>query len=170
MRSHRPGEMNKARQRRTITPNTISIRLGCEIEKVMYQSRGRGRVTSIEYKTWRETFIVPEQGYNRINLTCPICHLFFALKIYSKSRARLRKIYFASCFLAIAACAIALGVFARSDKGFMGYSLSAPFICFAVWQLWNVIRRRFDAGDVVSHAGGKVHRIFDEHKIIFPDP
>ena len=83
------------------------------------------------------------------------------------SRARLRKLYFASCFLTIAACAVVFGILARSEKGFIGYSLAAPFVCFTVWQLLNVIRGRFDASDVVSHAQGKVHRIFDERKIKF---
>ncbi len=151
-------------------PSTVSIRLGCEIEKVIYESRGRGKITSTQYKTWRETFTVPEEGYNKINLTCPICHSSFEVKVYSKSKARLRKLYFASCFLTIAACGIVFAVFAhREKKGFIGYSLAAPFICFTVWQLLNVVRGRFDASDVVSHARGKVHKIFDERKIIFPD-
>ncbi len=116
-------------------PSTVSIRLGCEIEKVIYESRGRGKITSTQYKTWRETFTVPKEGYNKINLTCPICHSSFEVKVYSKSKARLRKLYFASCFLTIAACGIVFAVFAYKEKGFMGYSLAAPFICFTVWQL-----------------------------------
>ncbi len=160
---------------RTIAPNTVSILLGCEIEKEVYKSKSRGRITSTEYKTWRETFTLPEKGYERISLTCPICHRSFELRVFSISRARLRKLYFASCFLAIAACGIVFGVFAHGGKGeFMGYSLAAPFICFTVWQLRNVIRGKFDASDVVSHTVShtrvKLHRIFDERKgIIFPD-
>jgi len=152
-----------------ITPNTVSIKLGCAIEQEVYRSRGRGRMTLTQYKTWRETFTVPEGGYNKIKLFCPICHSPFEVRVYSKSKARIRKLYFASCFLAIAAGGIVLGVFACSEKRFMGYSLAVPFMCFTVWQLLNVIRRRFDPSDVVSHSRGKVHRIFDEHKIIFPD-
>jgi len=169
MRSDPPRQVNDTKQSRGIRPNTVSIRLGCEIEKEIYESRGRGRITLTQYKTWRETFTVPEKGYNKINLTCPICYSSFEVKVYSKSRARLRKLYFTTCFLTIAACGIVFGVFARNEKGFIGYSLAAPFICFTVWQLLNVVRGRFDASDVVSHARGKVHRIFDERKIIFPD-
>ena len=169
IRSDPPGQTNETKQRRRITPNMVSIRLGCAIEKEIYQNRGRGRVTLTEYRTWRETFTVPVEGYNKIDLTCPICHSRFEVRVRSKSRARLRKLYFASCFLTIAAGGIVFGVLARNEKGFMGYSLSAPFICFTLWQLLNVIRGRFDPSDVVSHVRGKVHRIFDERKIMFPD-
>jgi len=168
-RSDPPGQVNETKQRRRTTPLTVSIRLGCAIEKEIYRSRGRGRITLTQYETWRETFTVPEEGYNRTKLTCPICHTSFEVKVYSKSRTRLRKIYFASCFFAIAACGIVIGVLAGSEKGFMAYSLAAPFICFTVWHLLNAIRGRFDASDVVSHARGKIHKIFDEQKIIFPD-
>jgi hypothetical protein len=161
MRSDPARHGNDTEQRRETTPITVSIRLGCEIEKEIYRSRGRGRMTLTQCETWQETFTVPEEGYNKINLTCPICHGPFEVRVYSKSKARLRKLYFAACFLTIAACGIVFGVLAGSEKGFMGYSLAAPFICFTVWQLLDVIRGRFDASDVVSHARGKVHRILD---------
>jgi hypothetical protein len=119
-------------------------------------------------RTWTETITLPENGYTRISLICPICESWFELKVYSKTRARLRKFYFASCFFSIAVCGILLGILAGSSKGLMGYSIAVPFIVFTVWQLSNGIRRRFDASDLVSHAGGKIHRIYDEKKIIFP--
>jgi hypothetical protein len=90
------------------------------------------------------------------------------VKVYSEQKARLRKYFFASCFFAIAACGILFGVAAGSKKGFMGYSIAAPFILFAVWQLSNAIRGRLDPSDVVSHARGKIHRIYDEKKLSFP--
>jgi hypothetical protein len=124
-------------------------------------------MTLLQYETWQERLTAPEKGYNKINLTCPICHSHFEVKVYSMSRARLRKLYFASCFLTIAACAVVLNILAPSEKGFLFYSLAAPFVYFTVWQLFNVILGRFDASDIVSHAQGKVHRIFDERKIKF---
>ena len=168
MRSDPPGQVNEAKPQQGVAAITVSIRLGCKIEKEIYRSRSRGRMTLTQYERWRETLTVPEAGYNRTKLTCPTCHTFFEVKVYSKSRTRLRKLYFASCFFAIAACGIVLGVLAGSEKGFMVYSLAAPFICFAVWHLSNAIRGRFDASDVVCHARGKLHKIFDEQKIIFP--
>lgn len=160
--------IRKLEARHGITPNTVSIRFGCKIEEEIYRSPSRGRLTLGHYKTWRETFTVPDEGYKEINLTCPICHSSFVVRVYNTSKARLRKLYFDSCFIAIASGALVLGVFAPTGKGFLGYYLAAPFICFAVWQLLSVIRGRFDASDVVSQVRGKVHRIFDEHKIIFP--
>ena len=169
MISDPPGQVNETKPGRRVTSNKVSIRLGCEIEKEAYESRGRGKIALTQYETWRETFTIPEKGYNKVNLTCPICHSSFEVKVYTKSKARLRKLCFATCFLTIATCGIVFGVFSHSEKGFIGYSLAAPFICFTAWQLLNVIRGRFDASDIVSHARGKVHRIFDERKIIFPD-
>jgi hypothetical protein len=113
--------------------------------------------------------VIPEKGYNKINLFCPICHSPFELKARSKSKARLRKFYFAFCFFMIALCGIFFGVSAGGKKGFMGYSIATPFIFFAGWQLLNAIRERFDASDVLSHAQGKIHRIYDEKKVILPD-
>ena len=153
----------------SIKPNRVSIKFGCAIKQEVYRSQARGRVTLTQYKSWQETFTVPEGGYNKIKLFCPMCHNPFEVRVYSMSGARLRKLYFASCFFIIAAGVIVLGVLAGSKTGFMGYSLSAPFIFFTVWQLSNVIRGRFDPSDVVSHSLGKVHRVFDEHKIIFSD-
>ena len=152
-----------------MTPDTVTIRLGCDIKEEIYRSRRLGAVTLTRRRTWLETFAVPQKGHNKINLVCPTCHSPFAVKVYSRAKARLRKLYFASCFFAIAACGIAFGVWAGSEKGFMGYSIAAPFIIFAVWQLLNAIRGRFYPSDIVSHAGGKVHRIYDEKKVIFPD-
>jgi hypothetical protein len=122
-----------------------------------------------QHETWQETLTVPEKGYSKTNVTCPVCHEAFQVKVYSKSKARFRKLYFASCFFTIAACGIVLGVFAGRGKGYMGYSLAAPFGFFTAWQLVNTVRGRFDPSDVVSHAKGKVHRIFGEQKITFPD-
>jgi len=124
-------------------------------------------MTLPQYETWLEKFTAPEKGYNKIHLTCPICRSHFEVKVHSMSRARLRKLYFAACFLTIAACAGVFGILAPGEKGFLGYGLAAPFVYFTVWQLLNVSRGRFDASDIVSHSQGKVHRIFDERKIKF---
>jgi len=152
-----------------MTPHKVSIRLGCVFEKDVYRSPVRGTMTLAQHETWQETFTVPEKGYTKTSITCPVCHAPFQVKVCSKSKARLRKLFFASCFFAIAACGIVFGVFAGGEKGYIGYSLAAPFGFFTVWQLVNAIRGRFDPSDVVSHARGKVHRIFDEQKITFPD-
>ena len=170
MRSDPPGQVNETKERWRITPNKVTIGLGCEIGEEIYRSRGRGRIIMTQYERWRQTFTVPGKGYKKVSLTCPICHRPFEVKVHSKSRTRLRKLYFASCFLTIAAGGIVFGVFAGTEKGLMGYSLAAPFICFTVWQFSNAIRGRFDPSDFVSHAGGKIHRIFDEQKIAFRDP
>jgi hypothetical protein len=137
-------------------------------QKEIYRSRVMGTMRLGQHETWQEKLTVPEKGHTKTNITCPVCHASFQVKVYSKSRARLRKLFFASCFFAIAACGIVFGVFAGREKGFIGYSLAAPFGLFTVWQLVNAIRERFDPSDVVSHAQGKVHRIFGERKIIFP--
>jgi len=89
------------------------------------------------------------------------------MRVYSKSKARLRKILFAFSFFAVAAGGIVLGVWGGHKTAFMGFSLAAPFMVFAVWQLLNVIRGRFNPSDIVAHARGKVHRIFDDQKITF---
>ena len=167
MKCDPPGQVNATKSQRSILPIAFLIRFGCAIDKEVYRSRGRGRMTLLQYETWQERFTAPEKGYNKINLTCPICHSHFEVKVYSMPRARLRKLYFASCFLTIAACAIVFSILSHNEKGFIGYILAAPFVYFTVWQLLNVIRGRFDASDIVSHAQGKVHRIFDERKIKF---
>jgi hypothetical protein len=149
--------------------NTVTIRLGCETEQEVYRSSSLGAIKVPQRRTWLETIAIPENGYNRISLICPICGSCFGLKVRSNKRARLRKFYFASCFFAIAGCGILFGILAGNSQGFMGYSIAAPFTIFTVWQLSNGIRRRFDPSDLVSHAGGKIHRIYDDTKIIFPD-
>jgi hypothetical protein len=149
-------------------PNTVSIRFGCMFQKEIYRSPVMGTMTLGQHETWQETFTLPEKGYRKTSVTCPVCHESFQVKVYSKSKARLRKLFFASCFFAIAACGIVFGVFAGSGKGYMSYSLAAPFGFFTVWQLVNAVRGRFDPSDIVSHAKGKVHRIFGERKITFP--
>jgi len=147
----------------------VTIRLGCETKEEVYRSPRLGPITVLRRRTWVETIAIPEKRYNKTNLVCPICHSVFRLKVYSKARARLRKFYFASCFFTIAASGIVFGVFAGSERGFLGYSIAAPFMFFTVWQLSNGIRGRFDPSDLMSHAGGKIHRIYDEKKVIFPD-
>ena len=148
-------------------PKAVTIALGCEIEEEVYRSRSLGTFTLTRPKTWMETFLVPEEGYNKRKIVCPICASPFEVKVYSKQKARLRKFYFASCFLTIAACGILFGVFAGREEGFIGYSLAAPFILFAAWQFFNALRGRFDASDIVSHLRGKIHRIFDEKRLVF---
>ena len=148
-------------------PNTVSIRLGCMFQKEIYRSPVKGTMTLAQHETWQETFTLPEKGYTKANITCPVCHESFQVKICSKSKARLRKLFFASCFFAIAACGIVFGVFAGRGKGYIGYSLAVPFGFFTLWQVANAVRGRFDPSDLVCHAQGKVHRIFDDHKITF---
>jgi hypothetical protein len=147
----------------------VTVRLGCETREEIYRSPSLGTLTLPKRRTWEETLTIPEKGYNTINLVCPMCHSAFGVKVYSKAMARVRKFYFASCFFTIAASGIVFGVFAGVEKGFLGYSIAAPFMFFTVWQLSNGIRGRFDPSDLVSHARGKIHRIYDEKKIIFPD-
>ena len=147
----------------------LSIMLGCMDQTAVYRSRGRGRFAIPEHKTWRHSFRVPEHGHNKDSITCPFCHGSFQLSVYSKSKARIRKAMFVSSFFAVAACGIVLGVFAGGRTAFVGLSLAAPFVIFAVWQLLNVFRGKFDPSDIVAHARGKVHRIYDDHKITFSD-
>jgi hypothetical protein len=157
------------KRRQRMRSNIVTIRLGCETKEEVYRSSSLGTITVPQRRTWTEKIAIPENGYNRVSLICPICNSCFGLKVYSKTRARLRKFYFASCFFAIAGCGILFGILADNSKGLMGYSIAAPFTIFTVWQLSNGIRRRFDASDLVSHAGGKIHRIYDEKKVIFPN-
>ena len=159
------------RKTEQIMLNTVSIKLGCGIEKELYEGRtGRGRATLTQYETWRETLTVPGEGTERVELTCPTCHNSFEVKVHSKSKARLRKLCFASIFFAIATVGIIFGAFAGRERGFIGYSIGAVFIYFTLWQSFNAIRGKFDATDLVVHARGKCHRIFDEKDAItFPD-
>jgi hypothetical protein len=147
---------------------TVSITLGCMFRKEIYRSPVRGTITLPQHETWQETFTLPDKGYTRTNITCPVCQQSFQVKVYSKSKARLRKLFFASCFFVIGACGIVFGMFAGTGKGYMGYGLAAPFGFFTLWQLVNAVRGRFDPSDIVCHAKGKVHRIFGGQKIIFP--
>ena len=143
--------------------NTVSIKLGCEIVKEFYEDRtGRGRAALTQYETWRETLTVPEKGAEIVELTCPTCQNSFEVKVYSKSKARRRKLYFASIFFAIAVVGIIFGAFAGMERGFIGFCIGAVFICFTLWQSINAIRGKFDATDIVVHARGKRHKIFDE--------
>ena len=150
---------------------TVPIKLGCGIEKELYESRtGRGKATLTQYETWREMLTVPGEGTEIVELTCPTCHNCFEVKVYSNSKARHRKLCFASIFFAIAMVAIIFGAFAGRERGFIGYSIGAVFIYFTLWQSLNAIRGKFDATDLVTHARGKRHRIFDEKEAItFPD-
>ena len=127
-------------------------------------------MTLAQHETWQETFTLPEKGSSKTNITCPVCQASFQVKVYSPSKARLRKLFFGSCFFAIAACGVIFGVLAGRGKGYIGYSLAAPFGFFTLWQVANVVRGRFDPSDLVCHSRGKVHRIFDEHKITFSHP
>ena len=133
--------------------------------KEVYRSASRGRVGLAQDKAWSQSFTVPEKGHTRTNVRCPVCHAVFQMKVHSKAKARMRKFYFAASFFAVAAVALGLGVYAGKGKGFMVLSLSAPFIIFSLWQLRNALGGRFDPSDLITHAGGKVHRIFDDHKI-----
>ncbi len=164
-----PSTRLEIRRKEEITSHKVTIRLGCYTKREVYRSQSLGMITLTQGTTWLQTLVIPEKGYNKINLFCPICHSPFELKARSKSKARLRKFYFAFCFFMIALCGIFFGVSVGSKKGFMGYSIAAPFIFFAVWQLRNAIRERFDASDIFSHAQGKIHRIYDEKKVIFSD-
>ena len=92
----------------------------------------------------------------------PTCHNSFEVKVYSKSKARLRKFYFASIFFAIAIVGIIFGAFAGMERGFIGYSIGAVFICFTLWQSLNAILGKYDATDLVVLTQGKRHKIFDE--------
>ena len=153
-----------------IIPNTVSIELGCGIEKELYEDRtGRGKATLTQYETWQETLTVPGEGTERVELTCPTCHNSFEVIVHSKSKARRRKLYFASIFFAIAMIGIIFGAFAGWERGFMGYSIGSVFIYFTLWQSLNAIRGKFDATDLVTHARGKRHRIFCEKQIKFAD-
>ena len=76
--------------------------------------------------------------------------------------ARLRKFYFASMFFSIAIVGIIFGAFAGIERGFIGYSIGAVFTCFTLWQLFNAIRGKFDATDLVVQVQGKRHKIFDD--------
>ena len=144
-------------------PNTVSIKLGCEIVKELYEDRtGRGKAELTQYETWRETLTLPEKGTERVELACPTCNNTFEVKVHSKSKAHLRKFYFASIFFAIAIVGIIFGAFAGMESGFIGYCIGAIFICFTLWQSINAIRGKFDATDIVVHARGKRHKIFDE--------
>ena len=153
-----------------IIPNTVSIKLGCGTEKELYEDRtGRGKATLTQYETWQETLTVPGEGTARVELTCPTCHNSFEVIVHSKSKARRRKLYFASLFFAIALVGIIFGAFAGWERGLIGYSIGAVFIYFTLWQALNAIRGHFDATDLVTHARGKRHRIFDEKPIAVAD-
>ena len=151
--------------------NTISAKFGCEVVKESYEGRsGRGKATLTEYELWRETLTVPAEGTERVELTCPTCHNSFEVKVHSKSKARRRKLYFASIFSTIAMAGIVFGAFAGSERGYLGYAIGAVFVYFALCQALDVIRGKFDTTDLVSHGRGKAHRIFDQKRAItFPD-
>lgn len=149
--------------------DVVAIKIGCLTRDEVYQSPSLGVITVPQPRTWIETIAIPKEGYNTLNLICPICDGHFGLKVYSKARTRVRKFCFAFCFFAIAGCGVLFGILAGGSKSLMGYSVAALFAVFAVWQLSNGIRRRFDASDFVSHAEGKIHRIYNEHKITFSD-
>lgn len=137
--------------------------MGCGIVKELYEDRtGRGKATLTQYETWRETLTVPGEGTERVELTCPTCNNSFEIKVHSKSKARRRKFYFATIFSAIAVLGIIFGAFAGTERGFIGYSVGALFICFTLWQSINAIRGKIDATDLVVHTRGKQHKIFDE--------
>ena len=120
--------------------NTVSIKLGCGIEKELYENHtGRGKATLTQYEIWRETLTVPGEGIERVELTCPTCRNPFEVRVHSKSKARRRKLCFASIFFAIATVAIIFGAFADTERGLMGYSIGAVFIYFTLWQSLNAI-------------------------------
>jgi hypothetical protein len=119
----------------------------------------------VHHKAWSQSFTVPGKGYTMATVRCPVCQAVYQVKVYSKAKARMRKYYFASCFFAIAAGAVFLGLYAGKQKGFVALSLAAPFVFFSLWQFLNALRGRLDPSDLITHARGKAHRIFDDHKI-----
>lgn len=146
-------------------PEKVSIRLACMFRKEIYRSGSRGRMALAHHKAWSQLFTVPEKGYNMASVRCPVCREVFHVKVFCKPKARLRKFCFAFCFFAIAAGGTVLGLYAGKRKGFVALSLVAPFVFFSLWQLLNAFRGRLDPSDLITHARGKVHRIFDDHKI-----
>jgi hypothetical protein len=119
------------------------------------------------HKAWSQSFTIPEKGFTVSTVRCPICQSVFQVKVYSKAKARMRKFFFAACFFVIAAIASGLGLYAGKGKGLFALSLAVPFFVFGLWQLLNALRGRLDPSDLMTHARGKVHRIFDDRKISF---
>jgi hypothetical protein len=154
-------------QRREMASTAVTIRLGCESKEEIWRSQRLGAIQMTQRETWLERFAVPQKGYNRQNLVCPICHRPFEVKVYSRAKARFRKLCFACCFMLIAACGIVFGLYGGQKARFMGYSVAAPFILFAAWQWLDAIRGRFDPSDVICHARGAIHRIYGDRKITF---
>jgi len=169
MRKDPPGQAIETKERPERAPIAVTIRLGCEFKEEICQSRRLGAIKVTQRQTWLERLAVPDKGHRRRRLVCPICHSAFEVKVYSKATARRRKLYSGSCFIMIATCGILWGVYGGHEKGFMGYSLAAPFILFAAWQWRDAIRGRFDPGDVVGHGGGAIHRIYGDRKFTFSD-
>ena len=157
------------RRRELLEPllEDVSIRLGCMIRQEMYRSGSRGRMALAHHKAWTQSFTIPEKKFTVTNVRCPVCKSVYQVKVYSKAKARMRKCFFASCFFFIAASAAGLGFYAEKGKGLLALSLAVPFIIFGLWQLLNALRGRLDPSDLITHARGKVHRIFDDRKISF---
>jgi len=120
-----------------------------------------------DHKTWRQTFAVPEQGNALAKVKCPTCGALFELKVFSEHGARFRKLGFAWWFFVISAVGIVSGVSLGAKKGLFAVTISAPFLVLGVRHLVDALRGQFYPSDLVCHTKGKVHRIFDDHKIMF---
>jgi hypothetical protein len=132
------------------------------VDVEQYRSPSLGRVKSIGCNTWLEEMKIPDAGHETVFVDCPECRARFLVKVRSWRRALYKKLFVVASFLFIALFIILFARYATKKSTLLGYSLASPFVLLAFWHLVNAMRGKFSPSDVVSHAGGRVHRILDE--------
>ena len=143
-------------------PAEIRVRFGCMFQVAQYKSRGLGYVKSLGVQTWVERLAIPETGNRVVPLVCPVCGRGFLVKVRSRKQTLYKKYFVSGCFLSIALAATTFTVLTPDGNRLFGFGLASPFFILSLWHLVNALRGKLTPNDVVSHAGGKVHRILDE--------
>ena len=146
----------------TSRPGEILVRFGCMFEVAQYKSRSLGHVKSLGLQTWVERLSIPQTGHRIVPLVCPVCRGGFLVKVRSRKRTLYKKYFVSACFLSIALAAIIFSILAPKGNRLFGFGLAAPFLILFLWHIVNAFRGKFSPNDIVTHAGGKVHRILDE--------
>jgi hypothetical protein len=132
------------------------------VDVEQYKSPSLGRVKSVGCNTWLEEIKIPDDGQEIVFVDCPECRARFLVKVRSRRRTLSKKLFVVASFLFIALFIIVFVRYATKKGTLLGYSLASPFVLLALWHFVNAMRGKFSPSDVVSHAGGRVHRILDE--------
>lgn len=140
----------------------ILVRFGCMLQVAQYKSPSMGHVKSGGVRIWVERLSIPDKEYRLVPLVCPICRGGFLVKVRSSRRTLYRKYFVSAFFLAIGLAAMVFSLLTPKGNRLFGFGLASPFLILSMWHIVNALRGKLSPNDILTHAGGKVHRILDE--------